>query len=177
MGLTLCAVSKGYRYSKKKDDMIGKMFNSVDVGYGGFMSFRNALLKFASGGAFSHIVDDDLFGKSFSWCWFKDKTFVVIMTKEQLENDDDYDKEYFDKLNWLKNNYPKLYDIYPFLVHCDCEGEMPLEQVEKLLPIVKTFYTYNKHNYGYSAWEYNFTKEFIKVLSVVVEKKGKLYFS
>lgn len=176
MGLTLSAVSKGYHYSEWKEDMVGKEYLSTDIGYGGFKFLRDALLKFASNGVYSNIVDDILQGKEFTWCWYKENTMVVIMHREDFEDAEEVDEDYLNKLEYLKVNYPKVYAIYPLLAHCDCEGEMPLSQCKMILPVIKEFYETDKSNYGYSGWDYNFTEEFIDILETIIQKKGKLYF-
>lgn len=176
MGLTLSAVSKGYHYSKLKGDVVGKEYLSTDIGYFGFKFFRDALLKFASDGVYSDIAKDTLKGKEFTWCWYKDDTMAVIMRRDEFEEGDKVDEDYLNKLEYLKVNYPKVYAIYPLLAHCDCEGEMPLNQCKMILPVIKEFYKQDNHNYGYSGWDYNFTEEFINILETVIQKKGKLYF-
>ena len=53
---------------------------------------------------------------------------------------------------------------------------MPLNQCEQILPLIKEFYEQDKTNYGYSAWDYNFTEDLIAILEEIVNHKGKLLF-
>ena len=76
----------------------------------------------------------------------------------------------------MKETYPKLYQVFPLVAHCDCEGEMSYKQCKRLLPVIKEFYEQDNRNYGYSGLDYNFTEEFISVLEEVISHRGKLYF-
>ncbi len=194
MGLTLRGVSKDYRYDEEKDEYIGDEYSSTDIGYGGFAAFRNNLTKWASedkaddkslfinnrispsGDVFfsRHNNEDYL-----AYCFYDSETYVVLMDFEEgSEESKKSDKfiNYIKKLDFLKQEYPKLYTLYPFIFHCDCEGEMPTEQCEQILPLIKEFHKVDDRSYGYSAWEYNFVEDFIGILEEVVEHKGKLLF-
>lgn len=84
MGLDVYAVSRGYRYDDEKDDMVGSQYAGTEIGYIGFLRFRNALTSFASGGRF-HDIDDRYLGKSLVWCFYDDKTFVVATGSSYFE--------------------------------------------------------------------------------------------
>ncbi|MBR3208815.1 MAG: hypothetical protein IKF82_00960 [Bacilli bacterium] len=195
MGLTLSAVSKDYGYNEEKEDYIGEEYLSTDIGYGGFKVFRNNLIKWASN---NKLNDESTFenGKFIKgsetpdffqrnnqnklyWGFHEEKTYVVAM-EDDGDEDDLKNKEwikYVEKLKALKEQYPKVYVLYPFLAHCDCEGEMPLEQCEQILPLIKEFHKIDNRSYGYSGWEYNFVEDFISILEEVVNHKGKLRFA
>ena len=177
MGLTLKAVSKDYHYDEEGEG-VGEEYSSTDIGYGGYKFFRDALLKFASNGKMMDIVCR-FEGKELTWCFYSSKTYIVVSSKEQLDDEDEGNekvKEYFKRLEKLKAEYPDVYEIFGFIAHNDCEGEIPLFQCEKLLPVLKRFYEVDKNNYGYSGWDYNFTEDLINVLEEVIENKGKLWF-
>lgn len=197
MGLTLTAVSADYGYTEDREEIIGEEYLSTDIGYGGFKNFRDALLRMVSGGAATDnnclflrkkfIPSGDMFFQCHKpqtdylvYCFYDNKTKVVLTGSEGLDEDDLKNEKvvnYLKKLEDLKESYPKVFDIYPFIAHTDCEGEMPLDQCEKLLPLVKEFYSANKGHYGYSGMDYNFTEDFIAILEEVVSHKGKLWFS
>ena len=117
MGLTLKAVNKDYRYNEQGEG-IGDSYLSTDCGYGSFWRFRNDLIKFTTKGQLSSATST-FEGHELCWCWYDDKTYKVAMldtTSENVKND----KEYIGKLKKIKKLYPKLYDIYSFIAHCDC---------------------------------------------------------
>ena len=142
MGLSICAVSKGYHWSKRLDDAVGKRYADVDIGYIGWKFFRDALLKFASNGVYSDITKDVLRGKEFTWCWWNSDTYAVLMTREEFSGEPDED--YLDKLEYLKKEFPRVYAIYPLISHNDCEGELPLYQCKAVLPVIQEFFEQDK---------------------------------
>lgn len=165
MGLDLIAVTK--KLNKERD--------SVQIGYIGFMEFRQDLMSFVSHGHFENLLTglyDD--GRKIALAYQNDKTGIICesekdFTKKEL-NDPNVQK-YLRRLKHMKLYYPKLRKIYGFLVHSDCEGELSRTQCINLLKIVKEFYSYSKRNYGYKNIGYNFTQRFIRVL----EKSIKMY--
>ena len=187
MGLTLRAVSKEYHYSKIKEDVVGKEYGlSTDIGYIGFKLFRDALVKFTTNGAYSDINKDKYFDGKYASdlvnSFIDDDSLQVCIDdedflSEDLEKYQDEVKQYKHKLFHMKEHYPKLYQVFPLIAHCDCDGEMPLKQCQMILPVIKEFYKQDTHNYGYSGWNYNFTEEFISILEEVISHRGKLYFS
>lgn len=112
MGLSVYAVSRGYRYSEKKGDMVGSQYASTEIGYIGFMRFRNALASFASGGRFHDIVDDTYLGKRLTWCFYDEKTFVVatggsyFSEEDRKENGATIDA-YLERLDTMGREFPK----------------------------------------------------------------------
>ena len=195
MGLRLSAVSKDYGYDEEKEDYIGEDYLSTDIGYFGFKTFRDNLIKWASnnklngettfenGEFIKGSEEPDFFQRNnqnkLYWGFHENHTLVIAMEDDGDEEDLKNEKwiKYVEKLKALKEQYPNVYVLYPFLSHCDCEGEMPLEQCEKILPLIKEFHKADNRSYGYSAWEYNFVEDFIKVLEEVIKHKGKLRFS
>ena len=181
MGLSLTAVSKNYGYKKDGEGKKGnKRYSDVEIGYIGYKLFRNKLIAFLTEDKISDM--DALVGEygMFKETWYDTKTYMVAV-KKKLFDDGEQKKvevlEYLSKLDLIKKAYPKLYDCFAFIAHCDCEGEMPLEQVGILLPHIKAFYEHDSRNYGYGGRPYNFTRDFIAVCEDVVKNKGKLYFS
>lgn len=184
MCLTLRAVSNGYHYSKTKEDVVGKEYGlSTDIGYGGFCAFRIALAAFASNGkfsdAFNDVYDD---GTKLIEAFMNDSTLQICVDGEDFAAEDstsrqEKTKAYKAKLAHMKDAYPKLYQVFPLVAHCDCEGEMPYKQCKMILPVIKEFYEQDNRNYGYPCLGYNFTEELIDILEEAVSHKGKLYFS
>ena len=194
MGLVLKAVSKDYGYNEEKDDYIGEGYLSTDIGYGGFKMFRNNLAKWAS----NNVADDtslfinnkilpsgDVFFSShndedyLAYCFYDSENYTVLMDFDQASEESKKNEKfinYIKKLDFLKKEFPKLYTLYPFIFHCDCQGEVPLEQCEQILPLIKEFHETDNRSYGYSGWEYNFVEDLISVLEEVITHKGKLLF-
>ena len=182
MGLNIAAVSRGYKYSEKKGDMVGSEYDSTIIGYIGFKFFRDALVSFASDGDIKDAVEYQYLGKSLCWCFSNNDTNVVANDKKDF-SEGDFEKygeeinEYLRKLDWLDEKYPKLRAIYPFIAHSDCQGEIPLEQCRQILPILREFRAADGRHYGYSGHDYNFTDRLISVVESAVSHRGKLYFS
>ena len=181
MGLRICAVSRGYRYSEKKGDMVGSEYADTEIGYIGFMSFRDALASFASGGQFHDLMDDTYLGKSLTWCFNDEKTFVVAtgnsyFSKEDFENNGAAIDAYLERLDTMGREFPKLRAVFSLIAHNDCEGEIPLAQCKEILPVLREFRKVDSTNYGYSAVNYNFTDELISVIEEAIAHRGKLYF-
>lgn len=194
MGLTLRAVSKDYRYDEEKDEYIGEAYSSTDTGYGLFRTFRNNLIKWVTDG----VADDNsLFinnkilpgEESFlsrrpadqflAYCFYDSDDYTVRMSFEEAGEGSQQDPkfiEYIKKLEFLKENYPKLYTLYPFVFHCDCEGKMPLSQCKQILPLIKEFHEFDNKSYGYVGWKYNFVEDFIRILEDVINHEGELNF-
>ena len=178
MGLSLVAVNKSYGYTKNGDYKKGNIrYSDVDIGYCSYKIFRDDLLKYLTNNRINKLEElDRYFGKYF----YDDKTYRVAtkqinnFSKEELQELEVI--AYLKKLEKLKIDYPKLYDCFAFIEHCDCEGEMPYQQVEDVLPHLKDFAEKNKKQYGYLR-ALDFTNDLILVLEDVVKNKGKLYFS
>lgn len=182
MGLCIRAVSADYHYDEKIQDNVGEEYSDVDIGYIGFKLFRDSLVKYASNGRFNDSYKDKYDdGTHLCGNFYNDNDLRVCIneedfTKEDLENGGEDLKIYFNKLNHMKKNYPKLYQVFPLFSHHDTEGEIPLEHCKMILPVIKEFYEHDKHNYGYSGWDYNFTEELINVLETAINHGGKLDF-
>ena len=189
MGLCISARSSDYKYiynyneetQEDEETEIGEdYYCDADIGYIGFKNFRDKLVEFATNGKFTDIANDKYDdGEPLCWAFYDDETYQIgidknIFTEEDLKKESI--KKYLNKLNHMKENYPKLYQIFPFIAHSDCEGEVPYEQVLSAYPIIKEFYEVDKTNYGYWGKEYNFTECLLKTFETVIEKKGKLYF-
>lgn len=194
MGLTLRAVSKDYGYDEEKDEEIGEEYSSTDTGYGSFRAFRNNLIKWAT----NDVADDNsLFidnrilpgEESFlshrpaeqflSYCFYDSEDFSVRMSLEEGSTESQQNPKFIDyikKLEFLKESYPKLYILYPFVYHCDCDGKMPFSQCKQILPLIKEFHKFDDRSYGYGAWGYNFVEDFIQILEDVVDHNGVLQF-
>ncbi len=194
MGLTLKAVSKDYGYDEEKDNYIGEEYLSTDIGYGGFKAFRENLAKWSSDNKaddmslfinnkilpsgdvfFSRHNQEEYLG----YCFYKGDTYVVLTDFDQGSEESKKNEKFINyckKLDFLKKEFPKLYTLYPFIFHVDSVGEMPLEQCEQILPLIKEFHKFDNRSYGYSAWKYNFVEDFIKILEEVIKHNGKLNF-
>lgn len=181
MGLDVYAVSRGYRYSEEKDDMVGSQYASTEIGYIGFLRFRNALTSFASDGRFHDIMGDRYLGKKLTWCFNDEKTFVVATGGSYFSEEDRKENgaaidAYLERLDAMGREFPKLLAVFPLIAHSDCAGEIPLDQCKGILPILREFRKVDSTNYGYSAWDYNFTDELISVVEEAIAHRGKLYF-
>lgn len=194
MGLTLRAVSKDYGYDEEKDEEIGEEYSSTDTGYGSFRAFRNNLIQWATDGVaddnslfinnrilpgeesfLSHRPDEEFL----AYCFYDSEDLSIRMSLEEVSAESQQNPKfinYLKKLEFLKENYPKLYTLYPFVYHSDCEGIMPASQCKQILPLIKKFHELDNRSYGYGAWGYNFVEEFIQVLEDVIAHEGELYF-
>lgn len=171
MGLSLKAVSIDYHYDKELDDYIGEKGSiSSDIGYIGYKFFRDDLVSFTTNNKIKSI-DDYYRGKELTWSWYDDKTFEVAMEEIDFE-----DKEYISRLEQMKREYPKLYDIFPFIAHCDCDGTISYKQIENVLPVLEEFNKQKQKKYGYSAHNYDFAEDLVEIMKEVISMKGKLYF-
>lgn len=178
MGLSITGVSYDYKINEEEGDFEGEEFSSTDIGYFGYKFFRDALIEFCTDGRLN--LDSNYGGGPLAWCFYDDETYEILFepedfSEERLKNPKV--QEYQRKLNSLKKDYPKLYEVYDFVCHCDAEGIVPAKTCKRLLPILKEFYQADKKNYGYSGWDYNFTENLISILEEVVQVGGKLYFS
>ena len=170
MGLTLSSASLAER----------KIYRSTDIEYINFAHFKNKLLEFASKGKWRSVLHEKLYNQDFTF-HYHNENGVVWDNPDEFENTKETERSccrtYLKKLKRLKERYPDVYGIYPFIVHPDNHGEMTLEQVKRMLPVLERFYENDKTNYGNKAWNYNFTADLIDTFKDVVEKKGKLIFN
>lgn len=172
MGLSLKAVNFDYHFDEELEEYVGYKGYSTDCGYFGFARFRNDLVKFITNNKLN--FDSNYCGKPLTWCWFDSETYEVRMDRSTSDFEDE---DYFNKLETMKNQFPKLYDLYPFIAHCDCEGSIPYTQLEKALPILKEFQSQANETYGYSGRDYDWLEEVIGIIQEVINIKGKLWFS
>jgi hypothetical protein len=171
MGLSLQAVSIDYHYDEDIHDYVGEEGTiSSDIGYISYKIFRDDLVSFATNNKIKSI-DDYYCGEKLTLCWYDEKTFEVAMEEIGFK-----DEEYILRLEQMKREYPKLYDIFPFVEHCDCEGTMPYTQIEKVLPVLEEFNKQKNKKYGYSAYNYDFAEDLVEIMKEVISMKGKLYF-
>lgn len=177
MGLSLCAVNKNYGFTKDGDEKEdNEEYISTDTGYSSYKFFREDFMKFLTGGDICSF--DDLravFGDYF----YDDKTYVVPMSTNDFDEEAreiPEVKDYIDRLGRLSTKYPKLYDCFAFIEHCDCEGEMPYEQLVSLVPHLKAYHEQSNKKWGYQAWDYDWVQDLIACCEEAIKHKGKLYF-
>lgn len=178
MGLSLKAVSKDWHYDEKLDEYVGETGSlSTDIGYIGYKFFRDDLIKYCTNGEWEKLETIvDIFS-----CYCDNETYKVAMTKEDFEEEelkDDKVQEYIKRLEGLKNIFPKIYNCFPFIMHCDCDGDIPYTQLEKVLPILEEYkQKYPNKKYGYSMRKYDWLKDLIDIIKEAIEMKGKLQFA
>jgi hypothetical protein len=178
MGLTLSATSKDFHYDEKIGDYVGETGSlSTDIGYFSYKFFRDDLIKYCTKGIYKSI--EDVFGVF--ECYQDDETYKVATIEEdftQEELKDEQVEKYLIRLKHLKNACPKLYDCFPFVMHCDCDGEMPYTQLENVLPILQEYKAVEPNKqYGYKARKYDFLQDLIDIIKQAIEMKGKLRFA
>ena len=202
MGLDLTAVNKEYGFKKvwydsrtdekveKTDDVTEKKgfycdyedietnerFSDASIGYFGFMSFRTALAEKYG------LKDYYRWVTNFGTYFFREQDYGLIMSIEDAEDGDEKHPKflpYIEKMKRLKNE--EYFDLLPLLLHSDCDGEMPLQDVKRIYPKVKEFLQEyidgNIKKFGYTGRDYEwFEKDFLIVLEEVIKNKGKLLF-
>ena len=172
MGLSLKAVSKEWHYDEQLEEYVGEVKSSTNnIGYISYKLFRDDLIKYCTNGKLERLETiNDLFG-----CYQDNETYKVAMTKEDFEEEElkEYEvQKYLKGLEHLKNTYPKLYDCFPFIMHCDCDGEMPYTQLERALPILEEY----EQECSDKEYSYCELQDLIDVIKETIEIKGKLWF-
>lgn len=178
MGLSLEAVSKDWHYDEQLEEYVGETGSlSTDIGYIGYKFFRDDLIEYCTNGRFNRL---ETLGEVIG-AYEDKKTYKIAMTKEDFEKEELQDKEvlrYLQKLDWLKSISQKMYDCFPFIMHCDCDGEIPYTQLEKVLPILEEYkQKYSNKKYGYSGHKYDWLQDLIDIVKEAIEMKGKLWFA
>jgi hypothetical protein len=178
MGLSLKAVSKDYHYDEEVEDYVGEYESlTTDIGYFGYKFFRDDLIKYCTNGKYENIKEVFYVFD----CYQDTETYKIAMIEkdfEEQELQDEAVQKYLIKLNHLKNVCPKLYNCYPFVMHNDCEGEIPYEQLESVLPILQEYkQEHTNKKYGYGGWDYDWLQDLIDIIEEAIEMKGKLMFS
>ena len=193
MGLSLYYATKDYEYSYETDAYKGSCDLSFDIGYVGYKIFRDKLLQFATNGLANgdSLFIDGIIKNSnkmtmfmteeeqknlLCYCWYSDdKGYKVIMNKEDFNNEEitNEKQEYLDKLEKIKKLYPKVYDLYPFVFHSDCEGYILKDQVINVLPILKEC---KQANYLKNEYDKDFLDFLIVTIEKVIKTNGKLMF-
>lgn len=180
MGLSLSAVNRDYGFTEDGDDKKGnECYCSTDTGYSSYKFFREDFMKFLTDGRIENF--DELFSAKYlpNGYWYNDK-YTVLMCIEDFEEDNRDNpkvKDYLDRLEKIKEEFLDLFDCLPFIMHNDCEGEMPYEQLVSLVPHLKFYHEQTGKAWGYSGWDYDFVQDLIDCCEEAIEHKGKLYFS
>lgn len=186
MGLDILGVSSDYmhEYTDNDDEIeIGETYGSTYISYSGYSTFRDALIRYCTDGHISSI-GSNYFGMPLACCFYDDKTYAVAFnpecfTQEEIMNNQEV-SNYVLKLKCLQKDYPKLYNIYDFVCHSDCEGEVPVDTCERLLPILTEFidtFEECKEKFNYAEWVVDFAKRLSNVLTEIVPVGGKLLYS
>lgn len=193
MGLSLYYATKDYKYDYETDTYIGNCDLSFNIGYMSYKIFKDKLLEFATNGMVNgdSLFINDIFKKSdklpmfmnneeqkslLSYCWYSnDNGYKVVMTAQDFSNEEitSEKKEYLDKLEKIKQICPKLYNLYPFVFHSDCDGYICKEQLVGVLPILKEckMAEYLKEDYGKKFLDF-----LIETIEKVIKTDGKLMF-
>lgn len=179
MGLTLTAVNKNYGYTKDGEERKrNKDYFSTDTGYGAYKFFREDFMSFLTNGSISTF--DELFTRFFpNGYWYNEKYVVLVNLNDFEEANRSNPKvlDYLDRLDLIKDKYPKLYDCFAFVTHNDCEGEMPYEQLVLLVPHLKEYHEQTGKTWGYSGWGYDWVQDLIECCEETIKHKGKIWFS
>ena len=169
MEVILKSVSKYFRFDENGKE-VGQVFSSIKTGLGSYSCFREELIKYVTNGKISKL-NEIYCDTELCLCWYKDKTMEVVLqtnADEEVLND----ILYIAKLNKMKKEFSKLYDIYPLIAHPVGEGEMRTNQLKKVLPILKEF-----RKSITDIKKYKWIDEFIKGIEIIIKKDGKLLFN
>ena len=146
-----------------------KTYDNISFGALSFYNFKNDLLKYATNNHFYSTYQAYDNGERINIHYYQPDTYVVCMKakdfpKSWLEHKSVQD--YLDRLQHMKMYYPKMYKIYPFLVHLTYEGEMPYTQCLRLFKLLKEYEKTGK------ALPKNFDK-FMDLLKIIVSDKKR----
>ena len=145
MGLYLMAVNKSYGYNKDGENKKGnKKYYDCRFGYGGYKFLRDKIIKYLSNGKISTIEELSLLTNNL--CWHDDKTQEVRINLKEFDLENQTNEkvlEYLKALKQIKNDLPKIYDCYTWLMHCDCDGEMSYTQLIPVIPHLKEYISKN----------------------------------
>jgi len=173
MGLYLMSVNKNYGHNKDGEEKkTNKEYCNCSFGYWGYKFLRDNIIKYLSNNKVSSLEELGLLTNN--KCWHDDKTYEVHIYLEEFEFELRNNKEllsYLVDIQKIKNDYPKLYDCYTWLMHCDCDGEIPYEQLIPVVPHIKEYMLM-----GTSNKEIEQVNELIKCMQSAIDNKGKLYF-
>jgi hypothetical protein len=168
--------AKGYYYDDEELET-NERYATGSIGYIGFLHFRTDLAE--KYGLIDYLSWLETFGTYF----YDSKDYGLLLTFDKVsEEDRNHPKfdEYKSKIDQMRDK--EYFDLLPILLHPDCDGELPLRDVERIYPKIKEFlkeYIDNQRKrYGYvgrsDEW---FGKDFVGILEAVIEHKGKLIFS
>lgn len=178
MGLTIIAVNKNYGFKKDgKEKKNNKEYNSTETGYFSYKSFREDFMSYLTNKEINTF--EELFSDFFPECyWIKENQQVIMNVDDFEEKKKNKPKvlDYLKKLELLKEKYPNLYDCFAFIVHCDCEGEIPFQQLVPLVPHLEEYHKQTGRKWGYSGWDYDWVQELIDCCNETINHNGKLYF-
>lgn len=169
MGLDLIAVNKNYGFNKDGDDLEENIiYSEVGFAYSSYKRLRDDFLKYLTNNSISSLEDLDNYIGDY---YITDRTtYKVNVVKEDFEVEELNDLsviEYLNKLDKLKIQFPKVYDCFAFIMHCDCEGEISYEQLLPLFPHLKMFIEGKNQRLN----------TLLEVVKDVIDNKGKLYFT
>lgn len=113
------------------------------------------------------------------WAWIDDDTLTPYMSLAEFNEEITQESEksvdmYFEKLDALKRKYPKVYTLYPFLSHSDCEGSLSYEHCERVIDLLKEFR--NNNDTITNGNLIAFMDELIELMEQAIKLKGKLWF-
>lgn len=184
VGETLCDLDAhiGYIGYKVLRDEIFKFFSNNDL------TGDSLFVPTSNGGIFKNLEPLEVIkrslkgiGDSYDMCyaWIDDDTLTPYMSLDEFNEEITQEKEksvnmYFEKLDALKRNYPKVYILYPFLSHSDCEGSLSYEHCERVIDLLKEFRDNNDtiKNENLIA----FMGVLIELMEQAIKLKGKLWF-
>lgn len=175
MGLNLMAVNKNYGFNKDGDALEGNVeYSEVCFAYSSYKWLRDDFLKYLTDNSIASLEDATNYIGDY---YITDmETYKVNVVKEDFEVDELSDVkvlEFLNKLEKLKIEFPKFYDCFAFIMHCDCEGEIPYEQLLSLFPHLKMFVEHLSQKEGKNKR----LNSLVEVVNDAIDNKGKLYFT
>lgn len=175
MGLNLSSVNKTYGFKKDGDEYKNnKEYFNRRISYGGYKFFRDDMVKFLTDNKLEKIEDFEIyFSNNY---WYDDETFIIPMLEKDftaLDINNENKKKWLNTLQKLKLDFPKLYDCFAWLHHCDCEGIMYPNQLKPTISHLETFIKNMKEDY----WAKDYAISLLEIFKSVIDNDGKLYFS
>jgi len=168
--------AKGYYYDVEELET-NESYATGSIGYIGFLCFRIDLAERYG------LVDYQSWLETFGTYFYDSKDYGLLLTFDKVSEEDRNDPkfdEYKSKIDQLRDK--EYFDLLPILLHSDCDGELPLRDVERIYPKIKKFskeyIDKQRKRYGYIGRSYEWVeKDFVVILEAVIEHKGKLIFS
>lgn len=180
MGMQIKAVSKRYRYSKRREEYVGSEYAETEsISYARFYAYREYLTRTMSLGMIDGInaitykygMDGMHAGNLKTGEIFTSRNFPRHMRSPRYKY-----YGYWQLFKQFITDFPELEDLWPFLCHSDCDGTMGWRQAKTLIPYLKLFqnavdiFTPPAYRLDFIG----FSDQLIDCCEAVVRHKGKL---